>query len=357
MMKRLALALTIACLLALLPFKVAMADESSVEGQAIVLLGLTVKAPLSVTGSIGNEAQAKGRYGEAIPVSGGAFSLGISGWKGTVTLPLRLTGGQTLASFTDPASGLEISEGKFTLSLKDSNGNKVLSIHGDIEEIQGDGDTTEVVVKNMVLKSEEMSVDFSPADDEVGDVSASFDVQLRSLPEGAFVETSISKEPDEDSLRSFQLVAKASDMVVADIAYTLNVEKTNLDNETNLGEGVITMKVGRAWAEGYGVDNVQIMRRTESGECQTLHTTFKGFDGDQAVFQAVSPGGLSVFGLAAIIPLSPTSTIWIPIVGGVGGGGSIGAFLVFFTLRRRRAREAALRRRWPTGMKPEDWTA
>jgi len=357
MMKRLVLALTIACLLTLLPFKVAVADESSVEGEAIVLLGLTVEAPLSVTGSISNEAQATGSHGEAIPITGDSLSLQVSEGKARLTLPIALSEGQTLTSFTDPVSGMELSGNELTIPIKDSSGNEVMSIVFEIEQVKGDGDTTEVVAKKVTLKSTELGVDLSQDDDKAGQVSASFEVDLKSLPPDASINISISQDPDEDVLTSFELVAMGDGNVVADIACTLSVEKTNLENGIDLGEAIIIMKVGRAWVERYGVDNVQIMRYSEEGECQVLRTTFMGYEGEQALFQAASPGGLSVFGLAALIPLSPASAIWIPIVGGIGGGSSISAFLVFFVLRRRRAREAALRRRWPTGMRPEDWEA
>lgn len=357
MMKRLLLALTIACLLTLLPFKVAMADDSSLEGQAIVLLGLTVEAPLSVAGSISNEAQATGSHGEAIPITGDSLSLQVSEGKAGLTLPIALSEGQTLTSFTDPVSGMELSGNELTIPIKDPSGNEVMSIVFEIDEIKGDGDTTQVVANKVTLKSTELGVDLSEGDDKAAQVSASFEVDLKSLPPDASINISISQDPDEDVLTSFELVAMGDGDVVADIACTLSVEKTNLENGIDLGEAIITMKVGQAWVERYGMDNIQIMRHSEEGEDQVLTTTFMGYEGEQAIFQAASPGGLSVFGLSALIPLSPASSIWIPIVGGVGGGSGIVGSLVLFILRRRRARETALRRKWPTGLRPEDWEA
>jgi hypothetical protein len=87
-----------------------------------------------------------------------------------------------------------------------------------------------------------------------------------------------------------------------------------------------------------------------------LETTFKGYQGGQAVFQAISPDGLSTFGLIALAPSSFASINWMPIIGGVSGGsGIMGTLAYFFAIRGRRVKDAVLRKKWPTGMRPDDW--
>ena len=342
-------------LLTLMPFKVTLAEESFMGANVTVLLGLRVSAPLHITQPIGDAAQATGSQGQTIPVGGGAFSLRISQEQANLTIPLALAEGQTLTSFDDPASGIQVSGDKLSITLRDAGDHRVMSVLGDIVEVRGEGESTTLVTQNVVLKSEEFSLDFSPADEKVGRVTASFQVRLKNLSEDAFVQTSISKEPDPEYRNAFDLVAQTTDTVVGDIAYTLNVSKVNLDNGTNLGEGVITMKVGRDWAERYGIDNVTIMRRSEDGVCQILPTLFLGFENGQAVFQATSPDGLSVFALTALVPLSSAATVWVPVAGGIAGGGGVVSSLVYYFIRRKRSREAALMDKWPTGLSADDW--
>ena len=356
-MKRVILALIVTCWLSLLPFKVAMADVSSMGAKVTVLPGLRVSVPLHTTQPISNEAQAIGSQGASIPFTGGALTWQVSEWKAEISLPIALGVGQPLVSFTDPASEVDISGGRFTIPVRDANGDLVMSVVGDVEQVQGEGNSAKVIGKNAVLRSGSFSVDLSPANEKTSQVAASFEVRLRNLSQDqdASVEISINKEPDAGSLAALERAAEGDHLVIGDVAYVLSVEKTNLENGTNLGEAIITMKVGRAWVDRYSVDNVKVMCRTEAGECQILRTKFKGYEDGQAVFQATSPGGLGVFALAALVPVSQDVHLWIPIVAGIGGAGVVAGLLVYFILRRRSAKEAALTEKWPTGLKHDDW--
>jgi hypothetical protein len=232
-----------------------------------------------------------------------------------------------------------------------------MSVVGDVEQVQGEGNSAKVMGQNVVLTSASFSVDLSPADQKVSQVSASFEVRLRNLSQDqdASLKITISKEPDTGSLVALERAAEGDHLVIGDVAYVLSIEKTSLENGTNLGEAVITMKVGRAWVDRYGVGNVKVMCCTEAGESQMLHTKFKGYEDGQAVFQATSPGGLEVFTLAASLPVSRSAHVWIPIVAGIGGTAAITGLLIYLILRRRRAKEAALTEKWPTGLRHDDW--
>jgi hypothetical protein len=344
-MKRIVLALIVTCWLTLLPFKVVVAGDFGMSTRVTVLPSSSVSVLLHTTQPVSNEAQAIGSQGAVIPITGGALTWQVSEWEATITLPIALGPGQSLVSFTDPANGLDISGGRFTIPLTDAKGDMVMSVVGDVEQVQGEGNSTNVIGKNVVLRSASFSVDLSPADEEVSQVSASFEVLLRNLSQDqdASLKITINKEPDTGLLVAFERAAEGNHLVIGNVAYVLKVEKTNLENGTNLGEAIITMKVGRAWADRYGVGNVKTMCLTEAGKGQILQATLKGYEDGQAVFQTTSPGGVGVFALAALLPISQAAHhhIWTSIAAGIGGA-AIAGLLVFPILRRRRKKETAL---------------
>ena len=353
-MKRSVLALTILCLCTLLPFQIAVADDTSMVGQVTVLPGVEVHIPLHTAGIVSGEADARDSEGNTITPSGSSFSLQISESTGIATLPLSLGAGQTLGSFTDPVSGLEITETKFTLSLKDTNGNKAVSISGDIETIESTDGNIEVTAENLVLRSEEFLVDLTSVNEKIGEVTVSFQANLKSLPQDASIKATVSKDPDKEAQAAFQLIFIDEGNKVADIACTLNIEKTSLENSTDLGEATIILKAGRAWAEEYGRENIYIMRYSDEGEAQKLPTTFEGYEGERAVFKAISADGFSVFGLAAITSLHGVSR-WTVVLIAIGGSIAVAGLIIYFLIWRNRRREATLKEKWPTGMRQEDW--
>jgi hypothetical protein len=101
------------------------------------------------------------------------------------------------------------------------------------------------------------------------------------------------------------------------------------------------MKAGRAWAESYGMDKIKIFRYTEEGERQILPTSFKGYEGDRAIFEATSPDSLSTFGLVVLTSPLPAPINWAAIIGGIVGGiVAIGLLVYFLVIRRRRTEES-----------------
>jgi hypothetical protein len=283
---------------------------------------------------VSDKAVAKDSQGNSIEITADTITTAETAeGKTKFILPLALTEGQTLASFNDPETGIDFSVNKLTIPIDDLEGNEVMSIIAETGECRGTGTTAEAVAIKMELKSEDFEADLSTTDPDVGEVGASFTVELKSIPENAFVKATVSKTVDPAAQSAFQLAATDAGTEIADIAYTFNVERVNLENKTNLGEATITMKAGKAWAEGYGIDRIRIFRYTEEGESQMLPTEFKGYEGDQAIFEATSPDGLSIFGLVA---LTPAPTNWALIIGSIVGGLVVIAVLVYLFIRRRR---------------------
>lgn len=357
-MKKLILMLIMAIMIfifPMLPVTPALAEESAVTGQVAIVAGMVVNTSLATAGTVSSGVEARDAGGNSLPVTdGGKFSLLLANSEGKVILPVTLGELQTLNSFTDPANGLELANNKFTLSLKDSSGINTLSISGDVFMVAGNGKTTEITVENLQLKSEQFTVDLTSTNPKIGEVEAYFQANLKSLPKNASVKVTVTKDPQNDPKAAFQLAVIDEGNKIADIACTMNIEKTNLVNGTDLGEATIIMKAGRAWAEAYGLENISIMRYSEEGITQKLPTTFEGYEGDNAVFQAISPDGLSVFGLAAITEL-PAESYWIFVFVGIGGSIVLAGIIIYFIIRRRKLQDANLSGKWPTGTKPEDW--
>ena len=175
---------------------------------------------------------------------------------------------------------------------------------------------------------------------DLGIAAVSIIVDIIGAPSGASIEVTIIEGTDAakikiegESLYSlFDAAASEEDLDIRDVAYVVELVKNNLTDD-NIGEATITLKVGKSWVEKYGTSAINIFRVSDDGTTQEiLPTEFVEYDGDQAVFVAVSENGLSYFGLVAVdsggaIPLS----LYVAIVSGV----LVIMGLATFMLRRR----------------------
>ncbi|MCQ1538123.1 hypothetical protein FTO68_03835 [Methanocalculus taiwanensis] len=155
-------------------------------------------------------------------------------------------------------------------------------------------------------------------DNTVGTVEAEIEMELGRMPESdAKISSTITKEPDLNARSGFLLTAQQSGHGILDVAYVLNIQKTNVANAGDGGliqSAKIRMAVSPAWVTAMGgIDRVVIMRRADDGSTTSLATTMIGTNsaGD-LIFEADSPVGLSSF---ALMGLS------VPGGGGSSGGG------------------------------------
>jgi hypothetical protein len=76
---------------------------------------------------------------------------------------------------------------------------------------------------------------------------------------------------------------------------------------TTSGPATLTMTVPRSWVDSHGGNTaISIIRQGDNGLTESLSTQFTGYDpttGD-AIFEATSPHGLSIFALVALTPLA-----------------------------------------------------
>ncbi|MDK2974301.1 MAG: hypothetical protein PWP08_672 [Methanofollis sp.] len=159
---------------------------------------------------------------------------------------------------------------------------------------------------------------------EIGRVSAAVGANLTGIPAGAGLNVSISDNVSADARSAFQLAASSDGLTLDAVAYVMNVDRTNLENGVDIDGAAIRMSVPAAWVAAHGGSrSIQIIRWAEDGTKEVLQTKSVGFDGDMEIFEAVSPEGLSLFGLvsaAAQQTSSSTST-----ASGGGGRSTLGA--------------------------------
>ncbi|GAB7015503.1 hypothetical protein [Methanogenium cariaci] len=143
---------------------------------------------------------------------------------------------------------------------------------------------------------------------DVGNVTAGFMVNMTGMPgENATIESMITKAPSSEMLSYFQLAAAGEGVGVRDVAYTLNIQKSGIANGEDISNATIRMAVTPAWVSAHGgMDAIQIIRHGEEGVTEMLETTFVGYDAEGLmIFEAFSPNGLSLFGMAAVSSSAP----------------------------------------------------
>ncbi|MBM3132652.1 MAG: hypothetical protein FJZ95_06430, partial [Chloroflexi bacterium] len=251
--------------------------------------------------------------GNALYVTGNLITVSETSGALTVNIPVALEEGSTLNSFTD-AAGLTFKDNRLVipaasagpggmalLSITDGTGD--LGTHLTIETGDTIGRGEDAIAPVLAIKSDAgfATKDFTPQDPSLGEVASTLRLDLNTIPQNAEVRITISLEPDPAAGSAFQLAATESGMGDMEIAYTINIEKTNLENGTDIESAAIVMKVGVEWVEAHGgADAIRIFRYDpQTGEHQALDTRFVGYDADgRAIFEGISPDGLSVFGLA-----------------------------------------------------------
>ncbi len=169
-----------------------------------------------------------------------------------------------------------------------------------------DNGTVSGTVANIRLDTQPIATDLA----SLGTVSASVSLNLTGIPAGAGLTTTVSQNVSSDAQNAFQLAAGGNGLALGDVAYTLNIVKANLTNDRDIAGATIRMAVSPAWVDAHGgADAIRIIRFAEDGTREVLATRLVDTDASgNLVFEAASPNGLSVFGLAAVSAVPQTSS-------------------------------------------------
>ncbi len=249
--------------------------------------------------------------GNELNVTGGDITVTTDEETLNVNIPVALDEGATLDSFTDP-NGVTFKDNTLVIpSQSAETGSYRFQIVDEEKALQsaltiktgdatGTGTTAVAEVLSINAYAEFTTKDFTSEDSSLGEVASTVTLDLNTLPVDAEVKITTSLESDTEAQSAFQLAATAAGMGNFATAYVINITKTNLENDTDIQSANIIMKVGTGWVETHGgVDEIKIYRfDPESGEQQILETQCLGYDEQgRAIFEGVSPDGLSVFGL------------------------------------------------------------
>ncbi|MBI2871634.1 MAG: hypothetical protein HYY00_00405 [Chloroflexi bacterium] len=221
-----------------------------------------------------------------------------------LVLPVALAAGERLGSFVDRTSGISATADRVILPVRDQAGRVVMKVIAETEGMVGTGQAAEARVRALFLESQPQVVDLAPYDATVQQVSVLLSAELKAMPPGnSSMEVAVRKEPSRNNVEALRQIAEAERRTLRDIAFAVDVVKSGLRDVEDVGRTKITLKVGRAWVEKFGPGSVQVYRLSDAGGREVLSTSFLGFSDSSATFEAVSPGGLSIFALVATEPL------------------------------------------------------
>jgi len=268
----------------------------------------------------------------------------------TINIPVTLEKDGTLDSFTDD-SGLIFADNRLvipaTVAAGMTNMIRVVDEEGivlgqlviETKEAVGTGSTATAEVESILVHTQFTERDFTVEDPALGEVQSSIQLTLSRLPREAEVKVTTALEADPQAQSVFQLLANSVGMKDVDVAYVINISKTNLENDTDIKNAAIIMKAGTEWVEAHGgVNEIKIFRYDpETQEQEILETSFIGHDEQgRAIFEGISPNGLSVFGLMGIAPGAMTAPFnWPLIVGIIAGVIIVAGLIVFFSIRKK----------------------
>ncbi len=165
------------------------------------------------------------------------------------------------------------------------------------------GSIVNATVTGIILDTVPVTTSF----DDLGAVTASLEATLTGIPSGAALETTITDNISADAQSAFQIAAASDGLNVDATAYTMNIIRTNLENDEDISDATIRMAVSSEWvAANGGYEAITIIRWAEDRTKEILETEYIDSENGMDIFTAFSPNGLSIFGLAATSPASVT---------------------------------------------------
>ena len=239
--------------------------------------------------------------GEPVESPGGRIQVGAVG--GSISLPITVTLGASLARFEDPDTGItvaKVDEGRMLVRIpvRDREGNDQIRILVTTGDLVGTGSTVEGPVEMLGIDLPTKSVDLTEEDPRVGVASVKVVADVARVPWASFLKMSIVKDPGVEVRERVAGAAREVELEIIAIAFAVDFEKRNLDEA--LEEVTLTLKLGRAWVSRHGAESIRAFRAADDGTTELLEAMPIDLSADPVAYKVVSPGGLSGFGIAAV---------------------------------------------------------
>ncbi len=255
---------------------------------------------------VNSKSEARDASGALVrPATGQKIALAQIDGALTLVMPVSLPRDAVLKTFNDPDTGVSFDNNTLTIPIKNDQGSTQMTITATTGRPMGTGSSATATVEKLELRSAPAGADFSGEDPKVGVASASVNVELKSLPEGAGFSFAVSKNPDPTVQQSLSSTLPGNGRRLADSALTLSGTRTGL-SAGDTGAATVTMSAGKPWVQSFGAANIAIARTADNGISELLDTRVAAETEGSVTFEAASPS-LSTFTLLALQGPAPAA--------------------------------------------------
>ncbi len=246
--------------------------------------------------------------GKFISATRGARIAIVSDAEGklTVSIPMALPRGTGLASFSDSASGVVLTDSSLVIPFDNHANGASARLLAKLKPMVGTGTSAEAAIETLEIETAEVQGNLLQPDPTMGKVSFQLKGELKSLPPGAEIRTTLTKSPNLAAATAITQAAARIQNKITEIAFVAEVATTRLESSKDIGSQTVTLSVGREWADRVGVSNVAVAS-VAGNSAELLLTRLVRYTPDnKAIFMAHSQRGASTFALAALERPAPT---------------------------------------------------
>jgi len=205
---------------------------------------------LSSQGTVANTA-----HGRKLPLTGEYIELRYgTGGELIAEFPFTLIRGERLGDFHDLATGAKFLHGVLTLPIRTSEQTEGINLVGVMEPPIGPGQPVISVVNNLELRIDELPVDFSLSDRDLGYTTLTIYAELSSVPLGSQGSLTVAREISQtfrDRLNATTAIGKKQ---VGEVAFVVSLIDVATGDLININDGKFRVSMSPNWMARYGSD-------------------------------------------------------------------------------------------------------